>query len=169
MAFKKGHKPQVPFKPDNQFWRQRSKHGRDKLFATPQLLLEAAHQYFQWCDENPWFKPEAIKSGKKTGTMVNIPTARPYTISGFLLYVGASEAYWREFKRADHKDFLSVISDIEQVIWTQKFEGASVGAFNANIISRDLGLAEKTDITTNGESIHTTVVFKDPRSTGPTE
>lgn len=153
MAFKKGDKPLAPFPPGNQFWRQRTKHGRDKLFVTPDLLLEAAKEYFQWVDEHPWYKPEAIKSGKKTGTMVNVPTARPYTISGFLLYVGASEEYWREFKKAGHKDFFGVIAEIEQVIWTQKFEGASVGAFNANIISRDLGLAEKTDVTSKGESI----------------
>jgi hypothetical protein len=153
MAFKKGDKPIAPFEPGNQFWRQRSKHGRDTLFATPTLLMEAAQEYFQWVDEHPWFKPEAIKSGKKTGTMVNVPTARPYTISGFLLYVGASEPYWREFKKAGHDDFSTVIGIIDQTIWTQKFEGASVGAFNANIISRDLGLADKIDHTSKGESI----------------
>ena len=37
----------------NQFWMLRSKHGRDKLFATPEALWEAACEYFQWCDENP--------------------------------------------------------------------------------------------------------------------
>lgn len=36
----------------NQFWMLRSKHGRDKLFATPEALWEAACEYFQWCDEN---------------------------------------------------------------------------------------------------------------------
>ena len=35
----------------NQFWMLRSKHGRDKLFATPEALWEAACEYFQWCDE----------------------------------------------------------------------------------------------------------------------
>ena len=32
----------------NQFWMLRSKHGRDKLFATPEALWEAACEYFQW-------------------------------------------------------------------------------------------------------------------------
>ena len=38
-------------------------------------------------------------------------------------------------------------------MFEQKFAGAAVGLFNANIIARDLGLADKQDITTNGESI----------------
>ena len=39
----------------------RSKHGRDKLFATPELLWDAACEYFQWCDENPWTTRKAIQ------------------------------------------------------------------------------------------------------------
>ena len=45
----------------NKFWMLRSKHGRDKLFATPELLWEAACEYFQWCDENPWTTRKAIQ------------------------------------------------------------------------------------------------------------
>ena len=32
------------------------------------------------------------------------------------------------------------------VIRTQKFEGASAGLLNANIIARDLGLSDKTEL-----------------------
>ena len=38
----------------NQFWKLHSKHGRDTLFSTPDLMWEAACEYFQWCDDNPW-------------------------------------------------------------------------------------------------------------------
>jgi hypothetical protein len=34
----------------NEFWKLRSKHGRDKLFATPELFWQAALEYFQWND-----------------------------------------------------------------------------------------------------------------------
>ncbi len=129
----------------NQFWKLRSKHGRDKLFETPDLLWEAASEYFDWCDNNPWYKNEAIKSGDMAGTTMKVETARPYTITGFLLYIGTSDAYWRQFKSEGHKDYSTVIDEIEKAIYTQKFEGAAVGAFNANIIARDLGLSEKTD------------------------
>jgi hypothetical protein len=130
----------------NQFWKLRSKHGRDTLFADAVALWEAAQEYFDWCDKHPWKKKEAIKSGDMAGKTMNVPTQRPYTLSGFMVYCGASEAYWRTFKGTEagkRKDFLSVISAIEEVIRTQQVEGASVGAFNANIISRLLGLTDR--------------------------
>lgn len=127
----------------NQFWKLRSEHGREKLFATPDLLWQAATEYFNWVDGHPWYKMEAIKSGDSAGTIMKVPTARPYTITGFLLYVGASNAYWRQFKQAGHDDFSTVIDEIEKTMYTQKFEGAATGAFNANIIARDLGLVDK--------------------------
>ena len=34
----------------------------------------------------------------------------------------------------------------EETIETQQFEGACVGAFNANIIARKLGLADKQEV-----------------------
>lgn len=137
----------------NQFWKLRSKHGREKLFQTPDLLWEAACEYFEWCDKNPWKKCEAIKSGDFAGKIVKVPTQRPFTLTGLLLYIGANEAYWRQFKAAEHEDFSTVISAIESVIETQQLEGAAVGAFNANIISRKLGLTDKKDVTSNGEQI----------------
>jgi hypothetical protein len=130
----------------NQFWKLRSEHGRDKLFASPELLWEAATEYFNWVDSHPWYKVEAVKSGDLAGTLMKIPMVRPYTLSGFQLYIGSSESYWRDFKKANHADFSSVIAEIENAMTTQKFEGAAVGAFNANIISRDLGLRDNLGI-----------------------
>ena len=131
---------------ENQFWKQRSKHGRDKLFATPHLLWQAAEQYFQWCDENPWQRHDYVG---KDADEVWRKTARPYTLSGFCLYISASESYWRQFRKQENlsEDFLSVITRIESIIDTQQFEGAAVGAFNANIIARKLGLADKAEHT----------------------
>jgi hypothetical protein len=42
---------------------------------------------------------------------------------------------------------------------SQKFEGASVGIFNSNIIARDLGLKENVDNTTNGKDLNTNLVL----------
>jgi hypothetical protein len=133
----------------NQFWKLRSKHGREKLFATPELLWEAAIEYFEWCESNPWYKHEAIKSGEAAGKIVDIPTARPFTLSGLCIYLGCNETYFRTLKSQlpeGEKDFNSVVTTIEQVIYTQKFEGAAVGVFNSNIIARDLGLSDRSEI-----------------------
>ena len=128
----------------NQFWKLRNKHGRDKLFATPELLWESACEYFEWCDKHPW-KVVKNKTKGKTKEKEETPTQRPYSLSGFMLYCDANEAYWRQFKAKNHRDFSTVISRIESVIETQQFEGAVVGAFNANIIARKLGLSDKQD------------------------
>lgn len=146
---------------ENQFWKLRSKHGRDKIFSTPELLWQAACEYFHWCDTHPWKRVEQSKSAGKPVKHKNgkvsfppatfeLPTQRPYTLTGFALYVDASKNFWQEFKKAGHEDFLGVISRIEDVIYTNKFEGAAVGAFNANIIARDIGLADKQEVTGAG-------------------
>lgn len=128
----------------NAFWKLRSKHGRDKLFASPDLLWKAACDYFNWCDKNPWLKKDWVG---KDAIEVDKPTARPYTITGLCLYLDCGKNYWEQFKKAEHEGFSGVITRIEEIIYTQKFEGAVVGAFNASIIARDLGLADKQEIT----------------------
>lgn len=137
----------------NKFWQLRSKHGRDKLFADPALLWEAACEYFTWCDNHPWVKKDFISSGPMAGKIVDLETTRPYTIDGFLLYIDASTSWWGDWKKAPPEGFSEVITRIDRTIYRQKFEGAAVGAFNANIIARDLGLVDKTDLTSKGKKI----------------
>lgn len=142
----------------NQFWKQRSKHGRDKLFETPELLWDAACEYFHWCEENPFHQNEAkvTSNGGNEGSsieMAEIPRMRPFTLHGLCLYCDCSTSYFRAFKstaNASHKDFLTVIEKIEEVIYNQKFSGAASGFFNANIIARDLGLKDSSAIDHSG-------------------
>ncbi len=129
----------------NQFWKLRSKHGRDKLFATPDLLWEAACEYFAYCDRTPW---KAIKNKTKgeIKEKEESPTQRPYSLTGLMAYLDVSKSFWNDFKKGSHEDFSVVITRIENVIRTQQLEGAIVGAFNANIVSRINGLADKQEI-----------------------
>lgn len=145
---------------ENQYWRQRASHGRTATFATADELLNAAYDYFQWSDDNPWQKVEQMKRPTITKdrvgdveistvhSIVHLPMVRPYTLKGLCLHLGAGESWWRELKQAKSNDaaFLEALSRIEDIIYTQKFEGAVVGAFNANIISRDLGLIDKKSL-----------------------
>lgn len=138
---------------ENKFWKLRSKHGRDKLFASPTLLWNAACEYFEWCSQNPWHR---IDFKGKDADRVEIPTERPFTITGLCLYLNCSSSYFRAFKstlKPENEDFLTVITRIEETIYTQKFEGATVGAFNANIIARDLGLTDKQELGIDFESM----------------
>ena len=142
----------------NKFWELRSKHGRNKLFETPELMWEAACEYFEWVEENPFIEEDFISSGQAAGTLVYLNKKRPFTIHALCSYLDCNTAYFRNFKnqeRAKQEDFSSVITRIEETIYNQKFEGAASGFFNANIISRDLGIrdAVDTDHTTKGEKI----------------
>lgn len=140
----------------NQFWKLRSKHGVDKIFKEPEVLWQEACKYFEWVDKHPWMK---IKTNTKVhGTEYEeVPTERPYTLSGLCVFLGVSRSWWRQFKSDRRKendqlahDFLTVFSKIEEIMYTQKFEGAATGSFNANIIARDLGLSEKTETEHSG-------------------
>ena len=137
----------------NQFWKLRSKHGRDKLFASPELLWDAACEYFEWCSDNPWVKEKTVVSEKGI-ISESTPIERPFSRSGLFLYIGCSENWLSEFKKAASLDFLGVIEQIEKVIDTQQFEGATVGTFNSNIIARTLGLKDRSDITSDNEKIN---------------
>lgn len=137
----------------NQFWQLRSKHGRGKLFESPELLWEAACEYFQWCIDNPFQKSEAkvvnIGDYQSEVQKVNLDVMRPFTMNGLCIYLDCSSSYFRAFKsqeRENKEDFLTVITRIEEIIYDQKFTGAASGFFNANIIARDLGLTDKKDI-----------------------
>lgn len=125
---------------ENQFWKQRSKHGRDKIFSTPEILWAAACEYFEWCDANPWQQQNWVG---KDGDEVVRKLIRPYTLSGFCVFIDCEERSLRNYgTKEEYKDFFPVVTRIEQITRTQKFEGAAVGIFNANIIARDLGLSD---------------------------
>lgn len=133
----------------NQFWKQRSKHGRDKLFSSPEILWEEACKYFEWVDENPMTKEENYSSDKGSSYKETIHNL-PYTWEGLELFLDIDS--FREYKTNDsYKDFSQVITRIEKVIYSQKFSGAAAGVFNSNIIARDLGLTDKRETELSGE------------------
>jgi hypothetical protein len=134
----------------NKFWMMRSKHGRDKLFASPQLLWQAACEYFQWVTDNPLYETKAFAYQGEVTTK-ELPRMRAMTLEGLCFYLHCAESYFRVFKMRHeaNDDFVTVITDIETVIRTQKFEGAAADLLNANIIARDLGMTDKQAIDVN--------------------
>lgn len=132
----------------NQFWKLRSKHGRDKIFRTPGILLEACYEYFEYQSGQKWEKTDF--KGKEV-EMVKIPTASPFTLTGLCIFLGVNTKYFAQFESGldlrteDGIGFSNVITHVRETIYTQKLEGAAVGAYNANIISRELGLADKKE------------------------
>jgi hypothetical protein len=132
----------------NQFWRARSKHGKDKIFKDAETLWTACTEYFDWCEANPLLKEKKMLSGGRLRSYKE-KTPRPFTIIGLCMFIGINRATWAQNYRT-HKDYISVCSQAEDAIRDQKFSGAAVGHFNAGIIARDLGMEDRTVVDDTG-------------------
>lgn len=126
----------------NQFWKLRATHGRELIFSSPTVLWEACCEYFEATDARKWIRKDWVG---KDAIEVDRETDTPYTMSGLYVFLDIVPSTWTNYKSSENKDFLEIITRVEQIIFTQKFEGAAVGAYNANIISRDLGLIDKKE------------------------
>jgi hypothetical protein len=129
----------------NKYYKRREKEGSVKRF-TAEELWEAFLEYDKYVSESPWYKYEAIKGGESAGQLIPIPTARPMTIQDFAAYLGLTYQGLKNYgEKEGYEDSFEVYTRISENCYNQKFAGAAVGAFNASIIARDLGLAEKTE------------------------
>lgn len=154
----------------NKSWMFRSKHGRDRLFDSPQMLWDAACEYFKWCESNPLYEYKAFAYKGKIITK-RMPKMRAMTLSQLCFYLHCSDSYFREFKsnlNLDNQidnDFLTVIREIEQIIYNQKFQGAAADLLNSNIIARELGLADRQELTgKDGTPLETKTVIILPQN-----
>jgi hypothetical protein len=128
----------------NQFWKARSSHGRKPIFATPEILEAACEEYFEWVDANPLWEAKAF-AFQGTVTVENLAKMRAMTLDGLQLFLDIHHDTWAEYRKLE--DFSAVVTRIEKAIRSQKFSGAAADLLNANIIARDLGLADKTEFT----------------------
>jgi len=137
----------MPFEEGNEFWKLRPTDGRKPIYETPEALEADCYEYLQHtASREGWNKQHWVG---KDGDEVTINVPVPFTKSGLFVFLGISPNTWENYKK--HDDFLSIITHIEQIIFTQKMEGAITGHFNANIISRDLGLVDKQGVSVNSE------------------
>lgn len=127
----------------NKFWLQRSSHGRKPIFASPDDLWNAACEYFEWVHNNPLYESKAF-SYQGEVTVETLPKIRAMTEAGLCFFLDIGTSTLHDYKKRE--DFSEVIAKIERVIFTQKFEGAAADLLNANIISRELGLADKQEL-----------------------
>lgn len=128
----------------NRFWEARSSHGRKPIFASPEQLEAACIEYFAWVEENPLWesKPFAYQGAI---TIAEMPKMRAMTLDGLCLFLDIDDQTWRNYTARE--DFIGVTTRVEKAIRQQKFAGAAADLLNANIIARDLGLADKAELT----------------------
>lgn len=135
----------------NKFWRL-WEFPREKKY-NEETLKQVALEYFQFYEDNPlvevdWVGKDAIPVERKK--------MRAMTIQSFCLFAGIDDNTFAEYRKDERLG--AITTHIQRVIFSQKFEGAAAGLLNANIIARELGLKDNTDVTTQGEKIERTVI-----------
>lgn len=128
----------------NRFWEARSTHGRKPTFEYPDQLWDACCQYFQWVEDNPLWEYKLV-SYQGESQLENVPKMRAMTIGGLCIYLDISIDTWHSYRKKN-KEFSEVCSAAENVVYNQKFAGASADLLNASIIARDLGLADRKEV-----------------------
>jgi hypothetical protein len=127
----------------NQFWKLRSSHGPKPVFEDPEQLWAACVEYFEWVEANPLYEDRLVSY---QGDSKHEPVAkmRAMTVEGLCIFLDIHKSTWAGYRSRD--GFEDVVARVDAVIRTQKFEGAAAELLNPNIIARDLGLADKSEL-----------------------
>lgn len=138
----------------NQFWRLAADRiGRPLTFETPEELWTHCVEYFEWVDAHPLQEAQAFSYQGKV-KLKSLPKMRAMTITALCLFLGIDLETWADYR--NRKEFRAVVLRVDNTIRTQKFEGAAAELLNPNIIARDLGLADRNELTgANGGPIET--------------
>jgi hypothetical protein len=130
----------------NKFWEIRSTHGRKPIF-----------EYFEWANDTP-LKEDKLFAFQGEVTRDTIDLMRPFTISSLCIFLDISDQTLADYGKRD--GFIGVVDNIKKIIYEQKFSGAATGLLNSNIIARDLGLKDKSELTgEDGGPIQTATTF----------
>lgn len=120
--------------------------GTEKKF-TPQQWSDIIEEYFSFCDNNPLFKNEALKSGDRAGEIIRIPAARPYLIEGLCDFAKIDmQTFYNYLEKEGYEDYFEITARARNRIFQQNIEYGYVGAYDSNLVSRKLGLADKKEL-----------------------
>jgi hypothetical protein len=133
------------FTAGNELWRLRRPDVGfpPRKFETGEELVESIIEYFEWANDNP-IEKDNVGWYEGVATHETTYCIRALTIAGCCAFLGVDKQCWSEWKR-ERDDLKPALVWAEGIMYEQKFSGAAAGVLNANIIARDLGLAEKTD------------------------
>ena len=130
----------------NEYYKLRSKDGRDRIFNSPEDLMNACNEYFQWVEDNP-FKEDNLFAYQGSVTHADSKKMRPMTVEGLCNYIDIAKSTFFEYGKIE--DFSNIVTRALQIIENHQFEGAASGFLNPNIIARKLGLSDKQETTGN--------------------
>jgi len=141
----------MPAPKGNQFAKD-SGEGRPMEYASAKEWKTAIESYFTWCDNNPIQKNEALKSGIDAGRIIQIPTQRPYLIEGLCDFLNISVQTFHNYeKKEGYEDFFEASTWARNKVFSQNLTFGYTGAFDAGLVARKLGIADKQEVKNNIE------------------
>ena len=161
-------KRNTPFVKGNQYWKiavENGTIGKNKEY-TPKELAEKINEWIELTSKSVWKKEEFIKAGPQAGQKVYLETATPFLIQDLCLYLRVNRNYFTQLAKqlegkedSESSEYSRIISHVDQLCTNQKMQGALIGAYNPMLVSRLEGLTDKQDITSNGETVVSSVSF----------
>ena len=124
------------------------KRGRPRKYK-PADLLDEFQNYIQDRMSNPIVEKEEESgyAGQNSSAKTKEKShPQLLSVADFCVFLGCSRNWWNELP----DEFLGVKSHISTYIDNFQLKGASIGVFNANIVSRLLGLKDKTELSGGG-------------------
>lgn len=127
----------------NKFPELRKKPNPNLRFKTPAELIKVARAYFEWVQNNP-ITVEKLFHYQGDVKRVNTERPRPATIRGLCLHGGFGQSLFNDM--LDREDMSLTCQQIENACYEWNLAHASAETMNPNVITRLLGLSEKTEI-----------------------
>lgn len=132
--------------------------GRPNKY-TPTEMWSEFQEYVKWCCEHPITMTTRTTYSSGNSSEVDESKPRLVSIDGFMIWLGVSDVWWYDIEKSKRygPEFSRVKTRIKKITEQYQKEMAASGYFNANIIARLLGLADRQTVTE--EVVYT---MKDP-------
>lgn len=122
--------------------------AKHKYIEIPETLLELFMAYIKDAKSKPYLKHVFVG---KDGDDARQEHERPLTFVGFECYLFEQGIIndlgdYESNKDGRYTEYATIITRIKKFIEKDQFEGAITGIYNANIISRKLGLSDTQKI-----------------------
>lgn len=141
------------------------------LKVTPEELWEKTVEYLEWCETEKITREVPMKGG-----IVLVSYPRPPLWEGLMLRLKVSRDYLAvleieakkkaesedEEKRKEGEEYLSVIARVKNIMFEKKYTGAAIGLWDARLVTRYLGIAEKKEIKHEGSDFVAKIVYETP-------
>ena len=129
----------MAFTEGNQYYKLRSKHGRDKSITADEFL-EGVNDYFKWVKDNPL-------TDYDRQTNKEVFRKRPLTVQGLCVHLQIHSKTFYSWENGNDDDYRAICAYARDVIENNQLEGAAAGIYVHSIVALKLGLANKHEFT----------------------